>query len=295
MLAPIVVFCYNRPSHLAQTLEALRQNPQAGQSPLIIFSDGARSSAEAGLVAEVRSVIHALTGFYSIKIYESSVNQGLAKSVIGGVSKVLRQYGRLIVLEDDMLCTTDFLDYMNRALDTYESRADIFSVTAYTPPIDFPNSYPHDVFLAPRASSWGWGTWQDRWEKADWNVADFEQIKQNRAFQKQLTRGGEDLWPMLVKQKRGVIDSWAIRWVVTQVQHQAYGVYPVKSKIRNIGTDGTGTNFVHSTTSYGQELAEGPVTFPDDLLPNAEMMGRFEEYYRLPWKLKLKNRLKYGV
>ncbi|TDB61376.1 glycosyltransferase [Arundinibacter roseus] len=295
MLAPIVVFCYNRPAHLAQTLEALRQNPLAEQSPLIIFSDGARSSAEAGLVAEVRNVINALTGFHSIQIHESSVNQGLAQSVIAGVSEVLRQYGRIIVLEDDMLCTTDFLDYINRALDTYESRADIFSVTAYTPPVDFPENYPHDVFLAPRASSWGWGTWQNKWEKADWTVSDFEQIKQDIAFQKRLIQGGEDLWPMLVKQQRGVIDSWAIRWIVTQARHLAYGVYPVRSKIKNIGTDGSGTNFIYSTTSYGQELAEGPVRFPAELLPEAEMMRRFEEYYRLPWKLKLKNRLKYGV
>ncbi|HEV7348041.1 glycosyltransferase [Telluribacter sp.] len=294
-LAPIVVFCYNRPWHLQQTIEALRQNPLAKQSQLIVYSDGPRREEDQVPVREVRAYLATVQGFKGTKIVLSENNRGLATSVIEGVSEVLEQYDRVIVLEDDMVCTTDFLDYMNRALRTYYHRPDIFSVTGYTPPIQLPPHYPHDLYLAPRASSWGWGTWRDRWQQADWQVGDFEKLVKDKSLRQRLTRGGEDLWPMLVKQQRGVIDSWAVRWTWSQARRQAYGLYPRHSKIRNIGTDGSGTNFTFSTSAYGEVLAEGEVRHTADLQPDPSVIEAFQRYYRLPWKVKLKNLLKYGL
>jgi hypothetical protein len=287
VLAPIVVFCYNRPQHLRQTFAALRRNRLAAESTLIVFSDGARNSQDEVLVKEVRIVVAEQEGFQGIQAHASPVNKGLARSVIEGVSQVLETHGRVIVLEDDMLCTTDFLDYMNSALTTYQNRPDIFSVTGYTPPFTLPDGYPEEVYLAPRASSWGWGTWQDRWQQADWQVRDFPDVKKKPDQITYLNRGGNDLWPMLVKQQRGVIDSWAIRWTFAQTQHGAYGLYPVRSKIRNSGTDGSGTNFTFSTGAYGKELSEG--------MPDPAVLEAFRNYYGLPLKVRIKNLLKYGI
>jgi hypothetical protein len=295
VLAPIVVFCYNRPQHLRQTFEALRSNALAAQSTLIVFSDGARHLADEALVKEVRAVIAEQKGFQDIQVHASPANKGLARSVIEGVSEVIGTYGKVIVLEDDMLCTSDFLDYINAALTTYQDRKDIFSVTGYTPPLALPAGYKEDVYLAPRASSWGWGTWQDRWQQADWQVKNFAQIKSSNQEIANLNRGGNDLWPMLVKQQRGVIDSWAIRWTFAQAQHHAYGLYPVRSKIRNIGTDGSGTNFTFSTGAYGQELAEGLPRLTPELQPDPAVLEAFWNYYELPLKVKVKNFFKYGI
>ncbi len=294
-LAPIIVFCYNRPWHLQRTLEALQQNPLAAQSSLVVFSDGPKREQDQGLVAEVRSLLSKLSGFGSIRIEASAVNKGLARSVIEGVSQVLQTSRRVIVLEDDMLSTPDFLDYMNSALDTYEARQDIFSVTGYTPPFAMPAHYREDVYLAPRASSWGWGTWKDCWQKADWQVQNFEFLKKDAQQQENLNQGGNDLWPMLVKQQRGVIDSWAIRWTLAQAQHNAYGLYPVRSKIQNIGTDGSGTNFTFKTGAYGQELTEGATHLDPALQPDSQVVEAFQKYYQVPWKVTIKNFIKYGI
>ncbi len=295
ILAPIVVFCYNRPQHLRQTFEALQRNPMAAQSTLIVFSDGAKNAQDAPLVEQVRAVIAEKKGFQNIQVHASSVNKGLARSVIEGVSEVVTTYGKVIVLEDDMLCTSDFLDYMNAALTTYQDRKDIFSVTGYTPPFALPDGYTEEVYLAPRASSWGWGTWQDRWQQADWQVSNFAQIKSSDQQIANLNRGGNDLWPMLVKQQRGIIDSWAIRWTFAQAQHHAWGLYPVRSKIQNIGTDGSGTNFTFSTGAYGQELSEGMPRLTPNLQPNPAVIEAFRKYYQLPLKVRIKNLLKYGI
>lgn len=294
-LAPIVVFCYNRPQHLRQTLDALRGNSLAAESDLFVFSDGSKGASDATSVQEVRELLAETTGFRAVKIVAAPTNMGLADSVIAGVSRILETHESVIVLEDDMLCTPDFLDYMNTALEVYQNRRDIFSVTGYTPPFALPAHYAGEVYLAPRSSSWGWGTWRDRWAKADWQIENFDKIKNDPSRQKKLNQGGNDLWPMLVKQQRGVIDSWSIRWTLTQMQHSAYGLYPAKSKIKNIGTDGTGTNFTFTTNAYGQELAPGKVSFNPDLQPEPAVVEAFRNYYKLPWRVKVKNRVKYGL
>ncbi|WP_426293049.1 glycosyltransferase [Dyadobacter endophyticus] len=294
-LAPIVLFCYNRPEHLQQTVESLQKNTLASKSELFVYSDGPKSEHDSPQVRKVREYLSQITGFHAIHIQEAEKNKGLAASVIDGVSHVLSKYQKVIVLEDDMLSATDFLSFMNEALDVYFDRADIFSVTGYTPPITFPANYPHDLYLVPRASSWGWGTWSHKWSKADWQVKDFPVLKSNADIRLEFNKGGDDLWPMLAKQQQGVIDSWAIRWTYSQFQNKAYGLYPIHSKIRNIGTDGSGTNFTFKSGEYGKEMAEGRVQMPADLVPDEKMVRAFGEYYRLPFLLKVKNRVKYGI
>jgi glycosyltransferase involved in cell wall biosynthesis len=294
-LAPIVLFCYNRPLHLRQTIESLQLNDQATESDLIIYSDGPKTESDKHSIAEIRSYLANITGFKNIKIISSGQNKGLAASIIKGVSEVLEQYKKVIVLEDDMLSTPDFLTFMNEALDAYHSRQDIFSVTAYSPPISIPQNYKKDLFLAPRASSWGWGTWLEKWKKADWEVKDFAQLKRDKPQINAFTKGGEDLWPMLVKQQRSVINSWAIRWTYSQFKNNAFGVYPVHSKIKNIGTDGSGTNFTFKTGYYGAEMNPEKISVDPDLQPDQEVIESFRKYYHLPFQVKIKNWIKYRI
>lgn len=294
-LAPIVLFCFNRPAHLAQTIESLQQNVLAPESELIIYSDGPRNKSDEPLIAEVRAYLTKVEGFKRVTIIKSEQNNGLAASIIKGVSEVLSRFQKVIVLEDDMLSSPDFLVFMNDALNAFEHRNDIFSVSAYGPPISFPAGYKQDLYLAPRASSWGWGTWIGKWEKADWHVTAFPELTKDKTKRDQFTLGGEDLWPMLVKQQKKVIDSWAIRWTYSQFINNAYGVYPVHSKIRNIGTDGSGTNFTFKTGYYGSEMSDNKIRIDADIQPDREVIQAFADYYKLPLALKIKNRIKYGV
>lgn len=294
-LAPIVLFCFNRPAHLAQTIESLQQNVLAPESELIIYSDGPRNKSDEPLIAEARRYLAQIEGFKRVTIIKSEQNNGLAASIIKGVSEVLDKFQKLIVLEDDMLSTPDFLVFMNEALNAYEHRNDIYSVSAYGPPISFPAGYNQDLYLAPRASSWGWGTWLSKWNKADWHVSAFPELTKDKVKRNQFTLGGEDLWPMLVKQQKKVIDSWAIRWTYSQFINHAYGVYPVHSKIRNIGTDGSGTNFTFKTGYYGSEMSDSKIRIDANIQPDQEVIQAFAGYYKLPLALKIKNRIKYGV
>ncbi len=184
--APIILFTYNRPFHTAKTIEALKNNRLAERSDLVIFSDGAKKNDEDKLmVGEVRKIINQVSGFNKIDIVKRENNKGLAASVIGGVTKVLSKYGKVIVLEDKLVTSQNFIAYMNDALDFYDGFETIGSITGdHHPPetMKIPSHYDADIYFCPRHASWGWATWRSKWENIDWNMKDFDRWLENPEF-----------------------------------------------------------------------------------------------------------------
>ncbi len=276
--SPIVLFAYKRPVHVLNTLLALAKNPLARESHLIIFSDGAKDAGEEEAVRETRKILSNIQGFAQVEIHHSSHNQGLANSVIRGVSQVLERHACAIVLEDDMVCTDDFLEYMNDALIYYQDKKAVFSLSGYSFPLNISDEYPHSVYALPRASSWGWATWKDRWQKADWELRDFSDFKKDKLLQREFNKGGADLTPMLFKQQKGLVDSWAIRWIYAHFKHNGYAVYPRESRIQNIGVDGSGT---HSpkTSKYQSKLRVTDYQFVEDLEVNPDILAELHRFF----------------
>ncbi len=254
-LAPVILFCFNRPKHTAATLDALKSCHFASETSLYVFSDGARNDEEASLVNEVRSVLHEVTGFKSVSICERNENMGLAKSIITGVTEVIQKHGKVIVLEDDLICAESFLENQNKMLDYFENHPQIFSTSGYCPPITYPTDFTDDLYLFPRTSSYGWGTWRDRWESTDWSMDGFNGFIQSKEKRRQFNQGGIDLTPMLLHQKIGKIDSWSIRFSFAASTQHRLCVYPRESMLQHIGADGSGT---HSTaaTYYGHTSSD---------------------------------------
>ncbi len=253
-LAPLIIFCFNRPRHSTETIEALKKNKLASETDLFIFSDGARNTAEEVLVNEVRSIINSVTGFKSVKVVERSKNMGLANSIITGVSEIISKYKKVIVMEDDLICSESFLENKNKMLDYFESHKHIFSTSGFCPPVSFPDDFKDDLFLYPRTSSLGWGTWIDRWESIDWSLDNFKSFIQSKEQRQHFNKGGIDLTPMLLHQKTGKINSWAIRFCYAASLQNKLCVYPKESMLYHIGDD-TGTHS-HTTTDYGDTASD---------------------------------------
>ena len=160
-LAPIVIFTYNRPWHTQQTVEALLKNEYASESDLIIFSDAPKNEAAKKGVEETRSYIRNITGFKSLRIIERDRNFGLANNIIDGVTSIVNEFGRIIILEDDLLTSPYFLKFMNEALDKYEKVEEVVSVHGYLYPVK--EEVPTNFFLK-HTDSLGWGTWKESWK-----------------------------------------------------------------------------------------------------------------------------------
>ncbi len=294
---PIALFVYDRPIHTGRVLEALSLNDGARESDLLIFCDGPKGEEDLSRVGEVREVVRRPGVFRSVELFEQKTNKGLASSIIDGVSRVLEKYDRVIVLEDDLVTSPHFLNYMNGALTTYAEDLRVYSVSGFNLPprlMQFPRSYPDDLYFNPRSSSWGWGTWRNRWAQADWEVADFDKLMSDPQMQRRFEEGGQDLTRMLVAQQEGRIDSWSIRWSFTHFLKAGLAVYPVRSYVNNTGLDGTGSNCsVDETLGNDLALSLPRVDFPSEPLVDDGVMRAFRRQYargRIPILWRAANR-----
>lgn len=243
--APIALFVYNRLDVTQQAVAALQKNNLAKSSRLYIFSDAAKSEAGKHKVEEVRKYLSSIDGFLEVNIILSPENKGCANSIISGVSKVFEQYEKIIVVEDDLITTPNFLDYMNSALDYYADK-NIGSIGGYGFALNFEKNDRADVYYLPRCCAWGWASWKDRWEKIDWAVSDYETFRNNQAARKKFNLGGNDMSQMLDDQMQGKIDTWDIRLCYAQHKAGMLTVYPKMSKVENIGF---GPDATHTSTN----------------------------------------------
>lgn len=268
-LAPIALFVYNRPKHLRRTVESLRANKLAQQSNLFVFADAAKNESVASAVEAVRNFVRTIKGFKSVTLTERARNFGSVATVITGVTQLVERFGRVIVVEDDLLTTSDFLTFMNCALERYRNEARIFSVSGFNFAVNPPDDYRYDVFCSCRCSSWGWGTWKDRWEKVDWSISDFDEFRSDKVRQRSFNRGGEDLSRMLALQKAGQINCWDIRWAYAHFTHNAAALLPVVSRVYNIGLDGSGLHCRRALYRQHALPAEGDTNyrFLDSVIP----------------------------
>ena len=281
MLAPVVLFVYNRLEHTQGVIDSLSKNVLASETEVFVFSDAAKTENGLEKVNAVREFIHDETWhekFKTVSIVEAKENKGLAKSVIGGVTQVLEKYGKVIVVEDDLVLSPYFLNYMNDALEFYKNDEKIWSISGYSFPMKSLKCYPHDVFYSYRGCSWGWATWLDRWVKTDWEVKDFPKLMQSKELQNRFNRGGADLTEMLQHQMEGRINSWAIRWVYTQSNLDMYTVYPKNSYVLNDGCDGSGTH-LGSTSEYQTEIQESAAKCQFETLKIEERIAK-EFWYK---------------
>lgn len=281
-LAPIIVFCYNRPDHLEQTLDALSSNELADQSTLYIYCDGPKEGASEDMrqkIADVRQVARKRQWCKEVHVVEAEKNKGLANSIIGGVTDVINKHGKVFVLEDDLISSPHMLTFVNKTLDFYEDYAGVFSISVNRPPLSkmqIPEDYPYDVFACLRSYSTGWGTWKDRWDKVDWSMDEFDRCKQNPDMLRALCRLGDDFPPMMQMQEDGKIDSWAVCFSFAHFKNHAVAILPCRSYVTNIGFDGTGTHSGTVAYTYENDLSESvsnprmlDMVYEDDRIINA--------------------------
>jgi GT2 family glycosyltransferase len=284
MSAPIAVFAYRRPRHLRRMLESLLANPQAKESAIRIFCDGARGAEDRADVAATRAVARTLAPAHA-RVVERGENLGLARSVIGGVSELTAEFGSVIALEDDLVLSPYALDFLNRALERYRDEERVMHVSAYMFPVAV--RLP-EAFFHTEASCWGWATWARAWAHFEPDAVKLsEAVKARCALREFDSRGSYEFFRMLELQARGEIDSWAIRWYASIWLRGGLALHPDRALAANVGHDGSG---VHSdvTDDYDVQLRDAPVrTFPDRVEPSEAAMRAMVRFRRrIAWRAR---------
>ena len=281
-LAPICLFVYNRLSTLKRNIDSLKNNFLADQSDLYIFADGAKNGTDLQSVSDVRAYIKTITGFKSLTITLAESNVGLDPSVIKGVSAVLETHETVIVLEDDLILSTNFLSYMNQALDFYQAKDKIFSISGNGLDVTKPANYQYDVYMFQRPSSWGWATWRSRWDSVDWEIKDWELFKNNRKQIKQFNKTGSDMFSMLKHSLQGG-DMWDIRFSYNIFKQNKFCVTPIVSKTINEGftDEGTHCNGYNRFKVVFDESGRVDFSFPDDTTEMKSFSKQVYSYFSI--------------
>jgi hypothetical protein len=292
-LAPIVIFAYNRPKHLQQTVDALAKNEYASESDLIIYSDGYKDEKTREGVEKTREYIQSITGFKSIQVVERGKNWGLANNIIDGVTTVVNKYGRIIVLEDDLLTSSYFLKYMNEGLQKYENNENIISIHGYVYPIK--RILPEN-FLLKHTDSLGWGTWKESWKLFNSDGYFLLKSLQEKDLVKSFNfNNSYDFTKMLCDQVEGKINSWAIRWYASAFLSNKLSLFPNKSLIYHNGNDKLGTNCNNGDDWLDVELSDTPINLIDIPIIENEDVRMLYEFFFYHTHKRIFSRIKKGL
>lgn len=274
--APIALFVYNRPAHTRQTVEALQKNDMSSDSDLFIFSDAPKSAAQTEAVSEVREYIRQVGGFKSVAIVERETNLGLARSIIEGVTRLCGEYGRVIVLEDDLITSPHFLRFMNDALNMYEHEDRVMHISGATYPIE---PMEEETFFLRIPLCWGWATWHRAWQH--FRKSNDVMLKFDRKMRRDFNfNDSYHYWKQLEDNDKGLINTWFVYWYATLFLRKGLALFPGKLLVKNIGMDGSG---VHCGTDddYDVEPSASSVkVLPITIEESKEAVKRHESFFR---------------
>ncbi len=274
--APVILFTYNRPEHTKRTVAALLANELADETELFIYSDAAKKPQDEEKVQEIRSFAAGLHGFARVTLTAREENYGLAGNIIEGVTELINRWGKVIVLEDDLVTNRYFLRFMNDGLRRYEKEPGVTGITGFSHfQDDF--SYPHEsYFHTLTGTSWSWATWADRWAYFDAECSDWTELIADRKLRKAFNYDNTyDFYKIMKMQQTGTgTDSWAIRWYWTNFKKNGYILSPAKSLVSNEGWDGSGIHCGKvAKPVFGHRLeTDHPVTFfPSEICETREV------------------------
>lgn len=278
ILAPILLFVYNRPNHVRRLIDSLLQNQLSADSQLVIYSDAPKTETDKAKVDETRKFIRSIKGFATLSIVERNENFGLARNIIDGVTTQVNRYGRVIVLEDDLILSPYFLKFMNDALEIYKDEPKVGHIQAY----NFIDGSPlPNTFLIKWTGSWGWATWSRAWKHFNSD----SRVLLHQLESKDLTHtfDFDDSYPftrMLRRQIAGENDSWAIRWNASLFLSDILSLNVGRSLVLNEGFDGSGTNCgggsLYQVSLWTKPLPVIPIT---PIIENTEVRKIMAKYY----------------
>lgn len=287
-LAPIVLFCYNRSKHTQKTLESLSRNYLASESELFIYCDGPKSSATKEDFADIkatREIVKKKQWCKKVTVIERDFNYGLAKSITTGVSEIVNQFGKIIVLEDDIVTSNGFLQYMNEALAIYSKHDHVMHVSGFMWGIDT-KRITSNTFFYNFGSCWGWGTWKDAWSHYEGNTAN---LIQRLANMKTIDINDYNKWQndsffvQLLDNYYGNRNTWAVKWHTSIYINGGFCLHPINSLVINIGLDGTGVNNKFSLSKFfiKQRLVAAIEVTEIEVIENELVKNSIKKYFRL--------------
>lgn len=284
--APIALIVYNRPDTLKKTLSSLVKNKLIKNADIYIFSDGPKKKEDNQKIRKVRETINNIKNLRIKKKFYFKKNRGLKKNILEGVNYVLKKNSKIIVIEDDLELSPYFYQYMNNALDFIEKKKNIWHVSAWNYPLKVPNLSRNSTFLWNNMNCWGWGTHKKYWRKiivnADFFIKKFSKKKINHFDM----NGYLNNWNQIIKNKKNIINTWAIFWNASIFLKKGLCLNPVVSFSKNIGFSESSTNTKENIPQTHNLNKSKNITFPQKEKIDFFYIAKIRSHLNLSKKIK---------
>lgn len=301
--APVLISVYNRLWHFQQCVESLAKNHGADQTDLFVAIDAPYRNEDTEAVKMVYEYSKAITGFKSLTIFMHETNLGARENIRQAYDKIFQEHDRIIFSEDDNFFSPDFLDFTNCGLDVYDDREDILAICGYNYPTPMPEAYSEDTYIWTGFSAWGYATWKKKWNQIEQEPSSITQFLKKKKNIRNLDQIAEHYYPALQK----IVDTGHFTGdtIVCYHLHQnsQYCVFPIISRVRNLGHDGSGEHCGVDTSNLFQNqiISDGSraIRIEHDIKPNPEVYRVLKKYFRRPklyrFKRFVKRIIRYNV
>jgi hypothetical protein len=293
--APILIPTLNRYEHFKRCVNSLKECEFSSNSDLFIALDYPLKDSHWKGYVEILNFIDGLNGFKSVNIIKREYNMGAYKNSEDALKFIFSKYDILIFTEDDNVFSKDFLHFINTGLSKYRYNEQIFSICGYNYPTKMPKSYKDEIYIWQGYSAWGVGLWRDKFLKIDWS----EEIVQSsvKDFLKnyfkifEFNKIANIYLPALLNMYNRKLIHGDIYICMNQFLNNMYSVFPVQSRVRNIGNDGSGENCVilEDDIYASQEMYQGSNDYVlnYNMLPNNEINNVLKKHFKSLLKSKI--------
>lgn len=260
MRSPILFLIFNRPDVTQKVFNAIRN---AKPLKLYIAADGPRAAKDGEVILcnEVRKIITQVDWPCEIKTLFREENLGCKKAVSAAISWFFENENEGIILEDDVVPSTDFFRFCDYALERYRNDNRIGMVTGTNLLGADVNSM--EYMYSQISSIWGWATWKRAWDMYDVQMEAWPSKYLKDAL---LYRYKPDLADYFIRTLDSHVakntDTWDTQWLFTSVFNSFMSITPKANMISNIGIVGTHSSVEMPNHNVGYGSASGHKFIP---------------------------------
>lgn len=258
--APVLIPTLNRYEHFKRCLESLEKCTGAEHTEIFVALDYPPSEKykegwskickylEEKKQSHLFKELHVIKRDHNYGICKLNSNPGSARDEF-----IAPRFNCYITTEDDNEFSPNFLEYMNWGLRSYENDQSILAICGYS---DLPTDiFKNNVYKFDRFSAWGCGIWIAKQKKVT-HFYDFSVLEKHVTslpFKHVFSYCDlQHVFHVLRMIKRKTFYGDSIRGCIPKNERNY--IFPVKSKVRNYGTDGTGQHGKVSTERYEKYL-----------------------------------------
>jgi hypothetical protein len=234
MMAPVVLWLFNRPDLTARVFATIRA---ARPARLFLIADGPRPelAGEAALCAAARAAVQAVDWPCRVERDFSAVNLGIRGRILSGLDRVFEAVPEAIILEDDTLPDAGFFPYCAELLGRYRDDERVWMIGGYNGLGRWPGESSY--FFTRTPAIWGWATWRRAWRQNDPKLERFSPEEREallRAHAPDAAIAAHLAWRAQRLQDRA-IDSWDMPWLLSCLLAGGWCALPRANLVRNIG------------------------------------------------------------